>query len=201
MHDFISEDLSGSRFEDVRLNRARFRGVDLTDARFRLADMTGVVIRGALLVNVDISGLAENLRVNGVDVVPLVDAELNRRYPDRAKMRPAGADGFRDAWDALERLWAQTVDRARGLSPELLDARPSLDEVLALREDRMATVRRVLADLNDERLGEMTEPVTEPGYPPPESYAVRRCLQAILSEEWEHRLYSERDLDALTAHG
>jgi len=26
---------------------------------------------------------------------------------------------------------------------------------------------------------------------------VRRCLQAILSEEWEHRLYAERDFDML----
>ena len=43
------------------------------------------------------------------------------------------------------------------------------------------------------------EPVTEPGYPEPDSYPVRRCLQAILTEEWEHRLYAERDLDLLTA--
>ncbi len=55
--------------------------------------------------------------------MPLVEAELNRRYPDRAKMRPADADGFRDAWDILERLWAQTVTRARGMAPELLHER------------------------------------------------------------------------------
>ena len=42
----------------------------------------GEVIRGSALVNVDISGEIENLRVNGVDVVPLVEAELNRRYPE-----------------------------------------------------------------------------------------------------------------------
>jgi hypothetical protein len=42
-------------------------------------------------------------------------------------------------------------------------------------------------------------PVTEPGYPGPESFPVRRCLQAILTEEWEHRLYAERDLDLLQA--
>jgi hypothetical protein len=28
---------------------------------------------------------------------------------------------------------------------------------------------------------------------------VRECLQVILNEEWEHRLYAERDLDALQA--
>jgi hypothetical protein len=29
---------------------------------------------------------------------------------------------------------------------------------------------------------------------------VRECLLIILNEEWEHRLYAERDLDALEAH-
>jgi hypothetical protein len=28
---------------------------------------------------------------------------------------------------------------------------------------------------------------------------VRECLLVILNEEWEHRLYAERDLDALEA--
>jgi len=251
--DFASENLTGSRFEDVYLTGARFHDVDLTNARFHLVDLTGVMIRGAALVNVDMSGEIKNLRVNGVDVVPLVEAELNRRYPDRVKMRPAGADGFRDAWDILERLWPRTVERARGLAPDLLHervdeewsfietlrhlvfatdawvkrailgepspwdpldlpcdempagpgvprdrgARPSLGEVLALRADRMATVRQVIADLTDGKLAGMTEPVREPGYPEPESFAVRRCLQAILNEEWEHRLYAERDLDVI----
>lgn len=253
MPDFTSDDLTGSRFEHVRLAGARFHDVDLINARFHLVDLTGVVIRGAALANVDISGEIKNLRVNGVDVVPLVEAELNRRYPGRGKMRPADADGFREAWDVLERLWQQTVERARGMAPgslhervegewsfietlrhlvfatdawvkrailgepspwdpldlphdEMPDqpsiprdrgARPSLDEVLALRADRRATVRQVIADLTDAKLAGMTEPVMEPGYPEPESFPVRRCLQAILSEEWEHRLYAERDFDVL----
>jgi hypothetical protein len=253
MTDFTHQDLTGSQFDDVYLTGARFHDVDLTNARFSLVDMTGVTIRGALLANVEVSGDIENLRINGVDVVPLVEAELNRRYPGRAKMRPADAEGFREAWAILERLWPQTVERARRMPPEMLhervdgewsfietlrhlvfatdawvkrailgepspwhpldlphdempdepsvprdrDARPSLDEVLALRADRMATVRQVIADLTDERLAAMTEPVTEPGYPEPESFPVRRCLQAIVNEEWEHRLYAERDFDGL----
>ena len=253
--DFSSENLTGSRFEDVYLTGARFRDVDLSNARFHLVDLTGVMIRGAALVDVDMSGEIKNLRVNGVDVVPLVEAELNRRYPDRVKMRPADADGFREAWDILERRWQRTAERARGMAPELLHervdgewsfietlrhlvfatdawvkrailgepspwdpldlphdempdeagvprdrgARPSLDEVLALRTDRMATVRHVIAGLTDEKLAGLTEPVMEPGYPEPESFAVRRCLQAILNEEWEHRLYAERDFDVLTS--
>jgi uncharacterized protein YjbI with pentapeptide repeats len=245
MADFTGKDLAGSRFEKV----------DLTGALFHNVDLTGAVIRGALLVNVDISGEIQDVRINGVDVVPLVEAELDRRYPDRVKMRPADADGYRQTWDILERLWQQTVVRARGMAPELLhqrvndewsfietlrhlvfatdawvrrailgqpspwdpldlphdempdersvpwdkSARPSLDQVLALRADRMATVRQVIAGLTDATLAGITEPVTEPGYPEPESFPVRRCLQAILIEEWEHRLYAERDLDLLTS--
>ena len=253
MTDFTSENLAGSRFADVRLTDALFRDVDLTNARFQLVDLTGVMIRGAALVNMDLSGEIDNLRVNGVDVVPLVEAELNRRYPDRIKMRPSDPDGFREAWDILERLWLQTVKRSRGLAPELLhervddewsfietlrhlvfatdawvkrailgdpspwdpldlphddmpdepsvprdrNARPPLDEVLALRADRMATVHQVIGDLTGEKLAGMTDPVLEPGYPESKRFPVRRCLQAILNEEWEHRMYVERDLDVL----
>jgi hypothetical protein len=58
-------------------------------------------------------------------------------------------------------------------------------------------VHQVIADLTDEKLAGMTEPVMERGYPEPESFAVRRCLQVILNAEWEHRLYAERDFDVL----
>jgi hypothetical protein len=251
--DFTHQNLSGARFEYVYLTGADFHGVDLTGARFRLVDLTRVTISGSALRDVDISGQIDNVRINGVDVVPLVEAELDRRYPDRAKMRPGDAAGYREAWDVLERLWQQTVARARRLGPDLLhqrvngewsfietlrhlvfatdvwvnrailgqpspwdpldlpadelpdqpgiprdrDARPSLDQVLALRADRMTTVRNVLASLTDEQLAGMTQPVTEPGYPEPKSFPVPRCLRAILNEEWQHRLYTERDLDAL----
>lgn len=66
-----------------------------------------------------------------------------------------------------------------------------------MRAERMAIVGEVLAGLTDERLAGMTEPVPEPGYPESESFAVRRCLGAIINEEWEHRLFAERDLDAI----
>src|SRR3984885_2426120 len=255
MRDFIHADLRGSRFEDVELGGAQFWGVDLSGARFRAVDLTGAVMRGVDLVNVEIFGEIENAIVNGVDIAPLIEAELDRRDPDRVKMRPADPAGFREAWDILGRLWDQTVDRARGLPPELLhesvdgewsfietlrhlafatdawvrrailgdpspwdpldlpwdempdtpggprdrDARPSLDVVLELRRDRMSTVRRVIDDLTDASLDAHTEPVEGPGWPRPRSYPVREGLLVTPNEEWEHRLYAERDLNALEA--
>ncbi len=43
------------------------------------------------------------------------------------------------------------------------DARPSLDEVLELRRDRMSTVREVVDGLTDESLDVETEPVEGDG--------------------------------------
>jgi hypothetical protein len=85
--------------------------------------------------------------------------------------------------------------------PRDRDARPTLEAVLELRRDRMSTVRPVIAGLTGESLDGHTEPVEGPGWPRPRSYPVRECLLCILSEEWEHRLYAERDLDALWARG
>ncbi|WP_188195938.1 DinB family protein [Nonomuraea sp. SYSU D8015] len=255
MADFIGDDLKGSRFERVDLSGAKFFAGDLSGADFRGMRMSGVVMRGVELVDVDIYGEIVHLTINGVDVGPLIDAELDRRHPDRPKMRPATPAGFREAWDTVERLWDGTVQRARRLDPALLhesvggewsfietlrhlvfatdawvrravlgdpapwhpldlpwdempdipgiprdrSARPSLDTVLELRRDRMSTVREVVDGLTDESLDAHTEPVEGPGWPPSRSFPVRECLLCILGEEWEHRLYAERDLAALEA--
>jgi aminoglycoside phosphotransferase len=68
-----------------------------------------------------------------------------------------------------------------------------------LRRDRMSTMRQVIGGLTSASLDAHTEPVEGPGWPQPRSYPVRECLLCILNEEWEHRLYAERDLDALEA--
>jgi len=265
--DFIDADLTGSRFQRVDLTGARFERVDLSGAEIRMANLNGttfravdldnVVMRGVELVDVDIYGEIGKVTINGVDIGPLVNDELDRRYPERALMRPTDPAGFRAAWDVVERLWDGTVERARRLDPALLHesvggewsfvetlrhlvfatdawvrravlgdpspwhpldlpwdempdtpgvprdraARPSLEDVLALRHDRMATVRSVVDDLTEESLDGLTEPVEAPGWPQPRSYPVRECLLVVLNEEWEHRLYAERDLHAVEARG
>jgi hypothetical protein len=81
--------------------------------------------------------------------------------------------------------------------PRDREVRPPLDVVLELRRDRMATVRGVVDGLTDESLDVRTTPVEGPGWPEPHAYAVRECLLVVLNEEWEHRLYAERDLATL----
>ena len=253
MAEFNGENLSGSRFYEVDLTKAHFENVEMSSARFQNVYLTGSILRGLWLEDVDIDGEIRNVTINGVDIGPLIEAELDRRYPERTKLNPTDADGFREAWAIVEQAWPATIERARRLPPEALhervegewsfietlrhllfatdawvsravlgdpfpyshlglmhteakdipgvpndpDVRPSLDEVLALRAERMATVRQVMADLTDEKLAGMTEPVMEPGYPESESFAVQRCLHAVVNEEWMHRLFAERDLAVL----
>lgn len=123
MTEFREQDLTGARFERVSLRGATFTRVFLNDASMHAVDFTGARVRGALfngsrmrgveLAGVEISGELQNVVVNGAGIAPLVDAELNRRMPDRARMRPSDSDGFRAAWAILERLWEGTVARAR----------------------------------------------------------------------------------------
>ncbi len=61
----------------------------------------------------------------------------------------------------------------------------------------MATVRTVVDGLTQESLAAQTEPVEAPGWPPPRSFEVCECLLIVLNEEWHHRKFAERDLDAL----
>jgi hypothetical protein len=71
--------------------------------------------------------------------------------------------------------------------------------VLDLRRDRVTGVRDFLDGLTDESLAADTEPVEGPGWPQSRSYPVRECLLVVLNEEWWHRRFAERDLDALEA--
>jgi hypothetical protein len=242
--EFVDEDLTG----------ARFRNVDLSGATFESTELSDVTMRGVEMVHVHISGEVLDFVINGVDVAPLVEAELDRIHPDRVKMRPDDADGFREGYAVISGLWDGTVDRARALDPALLhesvdgewtftetlrhlsfataawvgrailgnpapwhpldlpwdqmpdmegiprdrSARPSLDEVLALRGERRALVRDYLESLTNEQLAEDTAPIEGPGWPREgEAFPVKECLLIVLNEEWWHRQYAERDVAVL----
>jgi uncharacterized damage-inducible protein DinB len=61
--------------------------------------------------------------LNGVEVAPLVTAELERLFPERAKLRAADADGFAEAWALIEDIWQRTMVRARALPQQSLFVR------------------------------------------------------------------------------
>ena len=127
MADSEPEVLRGKTFKSRSVRGSRFVGCDLGDVVIRGSDVAGMEIDSPWLLEGDSS-----LLVNGVNVVPLVDAELNRRFPGR-ELRTAGdPEGLRAAWAALERTWAATLDRAIAMPAGTIDA--SIDGEWSLAE-------------------------------------------------------------------
>ncbi len=108
------------------LKDARFRGVNLRGARFVACDLNDIVMRGVEVANAEVDSpwLFEGgatFVVNGVDVMPFVDAELNARFPGRELREARDPDGLRAAWSALERAWATAIDRVRSMPAGTVD--------------------------------------------------------------------------------
>ena len=232
----MSSDLRGSVFVDA----------DLSGARFHNVNFTGVRAKEVVLVNARFSGLIHGLTINDVEVAPLIMQEMDRRYPERTKLRPTTAAGVVEAWSVIEKLWATTKARARALPKAMLHERvddewsfletlrhlvfvtdiwisgsvlgrtghhhrfgvppsfitdatpfgidtaadPSFAEVVAAREDRMDIVRKLVAEIDDERLRQRGGEPT-----------ISKCLRTLFDEEWHHNWFANRDLDALEARG
>ena len=145
------------------LQGAEFVDADLRGARFVGADLSGVVMRGVDLQRAEIDSpwLFEGesfLRVNGVDVLPFVEAELNRRFPGRADRRAGDPDGLRAAWATLERTWAGTVQRVAAMPVGTVDV--SVDG-----EWSFAQTLRHLVLATDTWLGRAILEVEQPYHP------------------------------------
>lgn len=238
------------------LKGAEFVRVDLGGARFLKSNLSGIVMRGVEVDGAEIEAPwlldGGRLLVNGVDVVPFVTAELNRRFPGRAEQRARDPEGLRSAWAALERAWAATLKRVAAMPAGTVDVSvagewsfaetlrhlilatdvwlgrgileleqplhpigktdaadedggldlsvltydsPSYEEVLEVRESRVAMVRDFIATVTPEELDASRKNPHAPQYPE----TVRSCLHVILEEEWEHHRYAVRDLDAIEA--
>lgn len=235
---------AGARVDDLDLSGVHLHGTNLEGAR-----MTETYLMGAR-----ITGDIEGLHVNGVEIEPLIRAELERRNPELLTLRSTDLVTLREGWSMLEGLWAETTDRAVRLSDEQLAQRvdgewsfletlrhlvfatdcwvsrgihgnarpyhpwglpwsgvgpewamemgidvgasPARDQVLQMRRDSQASVRRTLDNLTDASLYEIRRAPDDDGHPSGE-HSVLQCLHVLFNEEWYHRRYALRDLDAL----
>ncbi|NLT26379.1 MAG: DinB family protein [Microbacteriaceae bacterium] len=120
-------DTDAPSFAGARLLRADFTGATLLRAKLRGAtvrwsDLTGLTVRECDVDGLEIDShdlFFGSLVVNGVDVVPLVDAELNRRFPGRELQSSTEPEGLRASWEAVQRAWTETVEST---PPEQRDA-------------------------------------------------------------------------------
>ena len=110
-----------NKTKDIPKGQRKWVYVNLSGSRFHNVDISGSKIRGALLVDVELDGYIRNLTINGVDVGPLVERELDRLYPERAKLKGLDTpEKWAVAWATIETAWKKTVARARKLPPEKL---------------------------------------------------------------------------------
>lgn len=235
---FVDRDLSGAEFREVLLDGARFVGASMRD----------VSIEGH-----DIGGLT----INGVEVAGFVEAELDRRHPERPLLWSDDLDELREGWRLLQADWAATIERLRrtpglerrsingewspietlrhllfahdawfrrgalgqetpygalgipgnwlepGHLPEVdaridLDADPTLDEVLAQRQERVGEVTAWLAEATPEDAAAPRPDLVTKGWPlhQPE-YPVLEAVKVVPEEEWWHLRYTKRDLDLI----
>ena len=169
-----------------------FRGEDLSGARFVGCSLTGAVLRGVDVdgAEIDAPWLLEGdgtLQVNGVDVAPLVDAELDRRFPGRALRRAQDPEGLREAWAALEVAWAAAVSRAEGMPPGTVD-------ISVAGEWSFAQTLRHLVMATDTWLGRAVLDLPDPYHPlgqPNDEYALDGHDPAVFHEtdpSWERVL-------------
>ena len=113
-----------TRSDDLR--RAEFVESDLRGARFVRADLSDVVMREVEVQGADIDAPwlttgGAYFKVNGVDVIPLVEAELNRRFPGRVDRRASDPEGLRMAWASLQGTWERTLERVAAMPQGTVD--------------------------------------------------------------------------------
>jgi hypothetical protein len=125
-----------NEFEGATFVRTSFKGATL-----RASDVSAVTMRGVDVGGLDIDShdlFFGSLIVNGVDVVPLVDAELNRQFPGRELQKSQAPEGLREGWLAVQAAWQTTVEDT---PPDLVDAHVEDEWSLAqtLRHLIMAT--------------------------------------------------------------
>jgi hypothetical protein len=84
---------------------------------------------------------------------------------------------------------------AQGLDPA---ANPSLDQVLAVRDDQAAGLAAWLDTVSADELQQVAPVPDDERWPPyARGRTVRQCLGTVLNEEWEHHRFCVRDLDLI----
>lgn len=103
-----------------------FVGCDFSGATFRESGFVGTRIVGAWVDGLSVESFAGELQgslyVDGVDVVPFVRAELEKRFPERALARDAStAAEIQAAWPVIRQAWESTIARASELPQASLE--------------------------------------------------------------------------------
>jgi hypothetical protein len=124
----VFADPEGNEFCVVRSDAERegrpdrsFTDADFSGARFVRCSFDRATLRGVTLSNVTIDGEVDSLIVNGVDVAPFIETELNRRFPGRELRNATGAAQLRESWKKVQAAWHDAVTLVQALPPHVID--------------------------------------------------------------------------------
>jgi hypothetical protein len=119
---FENRDMTGTIFHDVNLQRARFEDVNLAGATIRNANLADFTIEDANI---------QGLTVFGFRVDQLIEAELDRRDPERERLRMADIcdpECVRSVLNRLAEVRRDFYSLLRRTDPQLLSTRLAPDQ-------------------------------------------------------------------------
>ena len=130
----------GETFESRDMAGAVFRGVNLREAVFNNVNLGGATIHNANLSNVTIDDAnIVGLTIFGFDVDQLIDAEQDRRDPERVKLRmrePHDVKSVLRVMRRLEQVRGEFRETLRSTPADILVTRPSADQWSAIENVR-----------------------------------------------------------------
>ena len=137
---FENRDMLGAVFRRVNLGGASFNDVNLGEAVFEDVNLGGITIRGANLagVTVDEANIG-GMTIFGIRVEPLIEAELDRRDPERGRLRMEDSHdpaSVRTVMERLEQMRDEFRETLRATSPDVLVTRPNPDQWSAIEHVR-----------------------------------------------------------------
>ena len=200
---------------------------DWSGRTFRLINLNDTVWKEADLVNARFSGRIDGLVINDVEVAPLIEAELDRRHPERTRLRPRTHADAHESWAVIEGLWSASKARAATVDESVLHTRPEEDEFswsegfrhLVFVTDAWvgngALQRDAWHPLGVPPSFAPWPPGSDPSATPTWAEVIEaredrmalvrdnidalpmHVLLVVLGEEWAHDWYANRDLDRL----
>lgn len=137
---FEDRDMAKAVFRRVNLQEALFNDVNLSSAVFDDVSLEGATILNADLCNVSIDNASiRGMTIYGIRVDQLIAAELDRRDPERARLRmkdPHDPESVHIATERLEQVRDEFRKMLRSTPAEVLATRPSADQWSAIEHVR-----------------------------------------------------------------
>lgn len=91
-------------------------GGDFSNKKVRNVDFSNARIVGADMSNASFEGEIGGLKVNGIEVAPLIARELERLHPERKELFTTDPAGMKRAYDIVFGQLDATIERARRLT-------------------------------------------------------------------------------------